>query len=102
MHTTGTPEILGNRARIARSGTDGTIHFLYAHIIEPPTAQFTAGDATPSGPAGQNPNEGICKLLITFTNPLMPLRLIVALTPEDTKEDLRLSVELTLPLNVSK
>jgi len=102
MHITGTAEILGNRARVGCSGADGTMHFLYARIIEPSNAQFTVSDATPSGPPGQNPNEGISKLLITFTTPLTPLRLIVALTVEDAEEDLRLPAELILPLNMGK
>jgi hypothetical protein len=98
MHTTGLPEVSGNRARIQCTGAGGTPECFYGRIVEPSDARFSIESATPTGPAGQNPNDGISKLVVKFTNPIAPLRLVVALTPEEAGEDATLPKELARPL----
>ena len=54
----------------------------YLRVIEPDYGRLSIIPATPSGPPGQNPNDGVVKLVLRLEQVARPVRLTVLLTPD--------------------
>jgi hypothetical protein len=59
LHTTAAVQLDGDRAELTQGGER-----LVMTILGPPGATFAQAPATPHGPPGQNPNEGVTDVTI--------------------------------------
>jgi hypothetical protein len=83
MHTTATIELHGRSVMLAQTPARAEPARLFMRIVEPEGQVFAAAPATPSGPAGQNLNQGIDKVTIDLGQVKTPLRLTVILSPDE-------------------
>jgi len=54
----------------------------YLRVIEPDFGRLFVVPAAPSGPPGQNPNDGVNKIVLRLEQIMQPVRLVVLLTPD--------------------
>ena len=82
MHTRASIELRGDTATLTQGTDPGEPRYLYLRMLEPDGPVFTSATATPNPNSGQNPNEGIIKVIIELGQVTAPLRLAVYLTPD--------------------
>ncbi|MGH7059469.1 MAG: heparinase II/III domain-containing protein [Stellaceae bacterium] len=73
---------------------------LHLRIVEPAGDAWSLRSAAPSGPEGQDPNEGVAKLVLRREAAAQPLRLAILLSPDrdcDVPEALRGPLATWLP-----
>lgn len=98
MHTAASVDLSGDIAALAFPIGEDAARF-YLRVLEPATAKFLLVQAAPSGPAGQNPNTGVAKLILRAAPAAQPLRLAILLSPDrDFCADPRLPPGLQRPL----
>ncbi len=85
MHTTAMIEPRGGSVTLVESAAGAEPARLFMRIVEPEGRVFAAAAATPSGPAGQSPNQGVSKVTIDLgqVEAEAPLRLTVILSPDE-------------------
>jgi hypothetical protein len=83
MHTAATIAPPGRSAELTQTGAGAASARLFLRILQPEDRMFAVADASPSGPAGQNPNAGIVKLVVNCAQVAAPLRLAVLLSPDE-------------------
>jgi hypothetical protein len=85
MHTTATIKLHGEWGTLVQQTPAGVEPArLFMRIVEPKGQAFATADATPSGPAGQNPNLGVSKVTIDLGQVAETmLRLTVILSPDE-------------------
>jgi hypothetical protein len=84
MHSRAEIEVDRDLAIMSQSAevSDNPAVAFFLQIKKPIGQSFAVSDATPSEPAGQNPNAGVRKLTITFDEIERPLRLMIILSPD--------------------
>lgn len=99
MHTRAQVEITDYTATLVHAAdADGDEPTrCYLRVIEPGCGRLSVVPATPSGPPGQDPNHGVCKLVLRLEQVARPVRLAVLLTP-----DAQFCVSPRLPAAVRK
>jgi heparinase II/III-like protein len=101
MHTTAAVELAGLSATMShkapQEGADPVRCRL--QVIEAAGGSLSLEPATPSGPSGQDQNEGVGKLVLHLERVAGPVRLVVLLSPVGGKGPPRLPLALRQPLS---
>jgi hypothetical protein len=80
MHTRARVEIAGDAATLAGDGPQSPRFYL--RILEPQRQSWSLASASPAEPPGQDPNEGVRRLLLHLEAVAQPLRIAVLLSPD--------------------
>ncbi len=83
MHTEAVIALRGPAATLTQTTTATRSRELFLRIVEPAGLAFASAPATPSGPPGQNPNNGVARLTIDLGRVGRPVRLVVLLLPKE-------------------